>query len=62
LRNVQDWNKYVDMLGKAVAAKPSVPVVPPNGVKPARETPAGAADPPRKGRARRRRARSCYGA
>ncbi len=40
LRNVQDWNKYVDMLGKAVAKKP--PVAPPNGLEPVR---AARADP-----------------
>jgi len=32
LRNVQDWNKYVDMLGKAVAKKTLAPAVPRNGV------------------------------
>lgn len=43
MRNVQDWNKYVDMLGKAVAKKPPAPIMPqngvnpPTGVKPARE-------------------------
>ena len=25
MRNVQDWNKYVDMLGKAVAKRPAAP-------------------------------------
>jgi len=31
LRNVQDWNKYVDLLGKAVAKKPPAPSAPRNG-------------------------------
>ncbi len=26
MRNVQDWNKYVDMLGKAVARNPAAPM------------------------------------
>jgi excisionase family DNA binding protein len=34
LRNVQDWNKYVDMLGKAVVKKQPAPVAPLNGVNP----------------------------
>jgi len=60
LRNVQDWNKYVDMLGKAVAGKPPASAVPPNGVnppigvRPARETHSGTAAPPRKGRGPRK--------
>lgn len=56
MRNVQDWNKYVDMLGKAVAKKPPAPVVPQNGVKPVRKTPpdAAAPAPPRGGRGPRK--------
>ena len=47
MRNVQDWNKYVDMLGKAVTKKPaaSLPSPPSNGVHPL---------PPRKGRGPRK--------
>jgi len=54
LRNVQDWNKYVDMLGKAVAKKPPAPVMPQSSVRPGRETPAPDAVPPRRGRGPRR--------
>jgi len=62
LRNVQDWNKYVDMLGKAVVKKPPAPVVsqnganPATGVKPARETHSDTTSPalPRRGRGARR--------
>ena len=59
LRNVQDWNKYVDMLGKAVAKKS--PPAPRNGFEPVRAVPPGlpeeATPPPvspRKGRGPRK--------
>ena len=60
MRNVQDWNKYVDMLGKAVAKKPPAPsltegVWAQNGAAPARGAhPDAAPPPPRKGRGPRR--------
>lgn len=54
MRNVQDWNKYVDMLGKAVTKKPPAPAMPQNGVKTTRETHSDAAAPLRRGRAPRR--------
>lgn len=59
MRNVQDWNKYVDMLGKAVTKKAAVSVphengVHENGVKPHEGASNGsgspASVPPRKGR------------
>lgn len=59
MRNVQDWNKYVDMLGKAVTKKAAAPVshehgVHGNGVKPREEARNGSGSaipaPPRKGR------------
>jgi excisionase family DNA binding protein len=53
LRNVQDWNKYVDMLGKAVTKRPAppVPLPPSNGTL----TSNGALPlPPRKGRGPRK--------
>ena len=55
MRNVQDWNKYVDMLGKAVAKRPaaSVPGASRNGHEPV-PAPPPAISPPRKGRAARR--------
>ena len=49
MRNVQDWNKYVDMLGKAVAKQPPAPALlqndvgPPSSMKSARGT---HSDPP----------------
>ncbi|MDQ2799269.1 MAG: helix-turn-helix domain-containing protein [Armatimonadota bacterium] len=56
MRNVQDWNKYVDMLGKAVTKKTAVPVPASheNSVKPCEEARNGSGRttpvPPRKGR------------
>ncbi len=59
LRNVQDWNKYVDMLGKAVAKK--APPAPRNGFEPVRASPPSPPDeapprqaPPRKARGPRK--------
>jgi len=65
LRNVQDWNKYVDMLGKAVAKKPASPVPVPHengvkaggGIRPAsvsRPDSNAAPTPPRQGRGPRK--------
>lgn len=63
MRNVQDWNKYVDMLGKAVAKKPSPPisVSHENGLSAVRPAPVPRPDsadaapiPPRQGRGPRR--------
>ncbi|MDQ2798491.1 MAG: helix-turn-helix domain-containing protein [Armatimonadota bacterium] len=56
MRNVQDWNKYVDMLGKAVTKKVTAPapVSHENGVKAREEARNGSGSaipmPPRKGR------------
>lgn len=48
MRNVQDWNKYVDMLGKAVAKHPvALPLTPPSAAT-------APVAPPRKGRGARR--------
>ena len=47
MRNVQDWNKYVDMLGKAVKKMPAAPL-------PARPLNDAVPRPPRKGRGPRR--------
>ncbi len=67
LRNVQDWNKYVDLLGKAVAKRPST--APRHGHENGRENgyelaralpldlldgPASPAAPPRAGRGPRK--------
>lgn len=58
MRNVQDWNKYVDMLGKAVTKKATAPISHDNGIKPREEPqngPAGVVPtPPRKGRGPRK--------
>ena len=55
--NVQDWNKYVDLLGKAVAKK--APAPPRSGYGSVRDLPPDLLDgarptPPRKGRGPRR--------
>ena len=47
MRDVRDWNKYVDLLGKAVDKKPATPPGAPN---PAKRPSA----PPRKGRGTRK--------
>ena len=63
MRNVQDWNKYVDMLGKAVANKTPASTAPRNGVSPPigldplremRPEPDAALAPPRRGRGPRK--------
>lgn len=61
LRNVQDWNKYVDMLGKAVAKNATAPAASRNGFEPVRPPAPGPPDeappapaPPRRGRGPRK--------
>lgn len=61
MRDVRDWNKYVDLLGKAVDKKPAAPPAPANGAAmPSAPPPASALSPlsrpapPRKGRGTRK--------
>ncbi len=59
MRDVRDWNKYVDLLGKSVVARPpqaAVPPVVPAADPPATEnaSPPSRPEPPRKGRGPRR--------
>lgn len=51
VRDVRDWNKYVDLLGKSVAGRP---LAPPAAPPPASEPPPARPAPPRKGRGPRR--------
>ena len=53
MRNVQDWNKYVDMLGKAVSKRPASSS-PPKTTTEKSEHRNGHTPPPRQGRGPRR--------
>lgn len=58
MRDVRDWNKYVDLLGKSVVRQPSIPVSPeidaPNMPSPDAQAQRARPEPPRKGRGPRR--------